>query len=504
VKPGLIPSHTFAWEVNAVCVAALVAIYAALPASYVSFFYAFLFIVSVDACRYYYFRGKTPGVPYTLPFMNIVSMILHPVRFWGEQAQISMQGSVGMSTNTLAGKNMLFVTDVKLCREIMTGEGVFQIYAHPNAKWLFGPGNLIYMGTEAHKQFRALLTPALFSNEALTMYAEAQEGVCRRFLKSISQNCMDKRKELDVRIAFRSMAAAASQESFLGPYLNDTLRKDLENDILVFTLGFLCFPFPYLGTGLSKAIQAKHRIMGAIEKMMPLARQHVESGKEPRCLLEHWAVSMGSASVESTKGFSDKDIAMTVMDFLFAAQDATNSALTFACDVLATRPDVVQKVRDEVLKETKDRPLWSLIRDPERLQYTSKAAVQLLHHKPPVPMIPHLALQNTTLGGRKVPKGTVLIPSIVHSAKTSGSSATYDPDGELTDAQFVKTPIFGGGQHKCPGRRYAESLLTVFLAIMLTEYEWERVGPRPEVDDIMYYPTLFPKENMFLIRPRKE
>lgn len=509
-KSGSSPlsSNTFAWECNAISVPVLVAIYAALPESYYNMFYGFLVIVLVDATRYYSFRGSTPGVPYTLPFISLISMLVHPVRFWHEQGRIAIDGGDGMSTNTLVGKMMIFITDAKLCREVMVQEGVFQIYAHPNAKWLFGPGNLIYMPKEMHKAFRAILTPALFSNEALTMYAKAQERVCRDYLVKISKKCTDSGTAVDIRIAFRSMAAAASQESFMGPYLNDKLRQQLEDDILEFTLGFLCFPFPYLGTGLAKALAGKQRLLEAIIVFIPMSRDHIKAGKEPRCLLEHWSLAITAAAKEKgvretdIPGCSDLDIALTVMDFLFAAQDATNSALTAAVDVLATRPDVVDKIRTEV-EASSDKELWSIVRDSDQLVYTTKAGNQMLHHKPPVPMIPHLAQQDTTLGGRKIPKGTILIPSIINAAKTSGSSTVYDPEQDF-DPQFVKTPIFGGGQHKCPGRRYAEVFLTVFLSTFLPAYDFERVGPRPKTDDIMYYPTVFPASNEFLIRPREQ
>jgi sterol 22-desaturase len=508
-KKALLPTETFAWELNAISVAALVAVYAALPESLYSYFYGFLALITIDAARYYSFRGSTPGVPYTLPFVSLLSMLVRPVRFWHEQGQIALKGNQGMSTNTLVGKFMIFISDPKLCREVMLGEGTFQIYAHPNAKWLFGPGNLIYMPTEMHKSFRAILTPALFSNEALTMYAQAQEKICRQYLSKIARKCQETNKAVDVRVEFRSLAAAASQESFMGPYLNDKLRQQLEYDILEFTVGFLCFPFPYLGTGLAKAVQAKHRLLDTIITFLPPAREYVRAGNEPRCLLEHWAVAILAAAkakgVGETEipGCSDLDLAMTVMDFLFAAQDATNSALTAAADVLATRPDVVAKITQEV--QQLDRPLYTMIRDSDQLVFTTKASKQLLHHKPPVPMIPHLALRDTTLGGRPIPKGAILIPSMINAAKASGSSDVFDPYLEtLPDPEFVKTPLFGGGQHKCPGRRYAESLLTVFVSVLCTGYEFERVGPRPDVDDIMYYPTVFPGSNLFWIRAQED
>jgi cytochrome P450 len=62
----------------------------------------------------------------------------------------------------------------------------------------------------------------------------------------------------------------------------------------------------------------------------------------------------------------------------------------------------------------------------------------------------------------------------------------------------------GGGQHKCPGRRYAESLLVVFLAVLAQDYDWHRTGPRPTEDEFVYFPTIFPRDTEFVITKRED
>jgi cytochrome P450 len=117
-------------------------------------------------------------------------------------------------------------------------------------------------------------------------------------------------------------------------------------------------------------------------------------------------------------------------------------------------------------------------------------------------MIPHLSKKPSTLGGHYIPSGAVLIPSLFYAARVNGASTEFLPEREDADPQFVKCMTFGGGQHKCPGRRYAESLLAVFLAVAASNYRFERVGERPHEDDFIYFPTLFPARNDFLIKAR--
>lgn len=499
---------SFHWKLNLYSAICLSLAFIFLPEQYRAYMTFFFGFVSMDAARYYYLKANLHGAPYTLPFVTIAAMLMAPEKFWAEMGEIAMASPEGLCNNQWVGVQLIFCTDPKKCREVFTGDGVYQFYVHPNSKWLFGVNNLVYLDGDAHKSIRRVLTPALFNSGALEYYAQCQEAVLRRYLDRFVKQCKEGNKPIDVRIAFRSMAAAASQESFLGPYLNDELRIRLEEDILDFTMGFLSPPIPFM-FGLKRAIQAKHRIEKIIRLAVPKAKEYVLNGNPPRCLLERWAKSILEVAKEKgiepndVFGCSDHDVALTVMDFLFAAQDATNSALTYAADVLEAYPEVVEKMRAEVEAALggKTGEIWKrLFAETNNMPYTKRVCNQLLHHKPPVPMLPHLTLKACQLGPHPIPKGVIVIPSIFYSAREAGSSADFLPDREDQDTQFMKGMTFGAGQHKCPGRRYAETQLTVFLAIVATGYRFERIGDRPSQDDFIYFPTLFPARNEHIIK----
>jgi cytochrome P450 len=500
--------HTFHYELNVYSFGFLYLLYRVVVFPPVLVKVA-LTLVALDAAKYYYYRGRLAGVPYTLPFVSLIAMIVRPTRFWAEMAHIAMESEAGVCTNILVGNFMVFCTDPQLCREILTGEGSYGVYAHPNAIWLFDPDNLIYLDKEPHKKFRAILTPALFSETALAQYAHAQERVVRKYMRNYQQLCVDKKDAIDLKTYFRSMAAASSQESFLGPYLTEEMSAHLERDILTFTMGFLCFPFPYFNSGLKQAVDAKHRIEKTVREIVPKTREYVMAGNEPRCMMEHWSKSILDAAKDmncdpqEVAQCGDDDIARSVLDFMFAAQDATNSALVASVDVLDAHRDVLARLRQEVAEKCGKGEVWQQCRAADGMPYVSKVANQLLHHKPPVPMIPHITKKAVALGGHVLPKGCVAIPSLQYSARVSGASLEFLPERDDQDSQFVKTVTFGGGQHKCPGRRYAESLLNVFLAVVAQEYDFHRTGPRPSADDFIYFPTIFPADSKFVIKARE-
>eukprot|EP00529_Nitzschia_sp_RCC80_P012128 CAMPEP_0113513376 /NCGR_PEP_ID=MMETSP0014_2-20120614/39828_1 /TAXON_ID=2857 /ORGANISM="Nitzschia sp." /LENGTH=565 /DNA_ID=CAMNT_0000409773 /DNA_START=227 /DNA_END=1924 /DNA_ORIENTATION=- /assembly_acc=CAM_ASM_000159 len=499
--------NTFHWELNFYSFTFLVFLYNILPVEYRGYMKFVFAVIAMDAARYYYMKGSMHGCPYTLPFVTVAAMLIRPERFWAEMANIALASPDGLCTNQLVGKFLVFVTNPKTCRQIMAGEGTYQIYAHPNALWLFGEKNLIYLDKDPHKDLRRILTPALFGNDALEYYATCQEKVISAYMDKYAKQCEETGKPIDLRLCFRSMAAAASQESFMGPYLTDELRVQLEHDILEFTMGFLSPPIPS-AFGLKTAIDAKDRIEEVIQSMVPKSKAYVAAGNEPRCLLERWAVSITETAKEKgvkeddLLGCDEENIGRTVLDFLFAAQDATNSALTYAADVLEARPDVMEKMEAEVESSLgRDaKNIYTKLFRTEELSYTQKVSNQMLHHKPPVPMIPHLSLKASHFDNHYIPKGTVSVPSLFYAARESGSSTDFLPDREDQDTQFMKCMTFGAGQHKCPGRKYAETQLSVFLAIVSTQYRFERVGDRPNQDEFIYFPTLFPCRNDYMLK----
>ncbi|KAL7568016.1 hypothetical protein ACA910_004600 [Epithemia clementina (nom. ined.)] len=505
-------STTFHWEMNLYSAVAMALLYYATAERHRVVWHVLYALLALDAARYYYRRGAMAGVPYTLPLVNLMAMLIHPERFWAELGTIALASPDGLCANTMVGNQLIFVTDPALCRQVFTGEDDFGLYAHPNAIWLFDPKNLIYLQGSVHKKVRAVLTPALFSDAALQQYAQAQERVCRRALEQhAAKNLAGEGagQPFDAMVAFRQLGAQSSQEAFLGPYLTPEMRVSLESDILVFTMGFLSFPFPYVG-GLRQALLAKKRVETLVrDELVPQARAHVLAGKPPRCLLEHWCAAIVQAAQErncdvtQVHGCTDDDIGRCLLDFLFAAQDATNSALVYGLDVLQAFPNVLQKCHEEIVHQVGlDGSIASLIGGEDKLIYTGKVANQLLHYKPPVPMVPHLSRHDTTLAGHVIAKGTVVIPSVTYSARVSGHALEFWPERDDADAQFLQTVVFGAGQHKCPGRRYAESLLRVFVSVVAQDYVIERPGPRPGPDDFIFFPTLFPKDSKFILRKR--
>jgi cytochrome P450 family 710 subfamily A protein len=469
---------------------------------------------------YLWRKGNTPGAPWIKPIVgDLFSMVVNPVPFWEKQRNFSRDG---FSTTSMAGRLMVYITNIPIGRAVCARLEDFILYAHPNAAFLFGKENLIYMDRDVHKDFRRLWLPGLFNKNALNMYLHTQETVIRHVLKKL----VARGGQLDMAQELRSMAALTSQEAFVGPYLSkytDELpdRQELAADYLSFTKAFLTFPLPIPGTQLWAGMQADKRIRVKLAEMAKKSKEYTWNGGEPRCVLDFWTKTVKDEKAKNIA--DDKLMACTVLDFLFASQDATTSALAWTMALMAQYPHILARIRKEVETAFAKSGNQSVVENFDQFKYTQFVAVEILHFKPPVPMVPHLAKRDTELApGFTVPKGAMIIPAIYAVAQenspfrgepTSPTSPTEekigDEENEIgtvpknADPDFDKVLVFGAGQHKCPGRRYALQFVAAFLAILASEYEFKRILT-PSSGGYLYLPTIFPGDSLYTLTARQE
>jgi hypothetical protein len=121
------------------------------------------------------------------------------------------------------------------------------------------------------------------------------------------------------------------------------------------------------------------------------------SGAEPSCLLDAWVSEMikaraGQGSDEQrrvlSREYSDHEIAMVVLSFLFASQDAMTSAIVYLFQLMANNPEILAKVREEqyrVRNNDVDAPLS--LESVDEMVYTRACVKESLRLLPPVIMV---------------------------------------------------------------------------------------------------------------------
>jgi cytochrome P450 family 710 subfamily A protein len=206
---------------------------------------------------------------------------------------------------------------------------------------------------------------------------------------------------------------------------------------------------------------------------------------------------------------TDEEISRITLDFLFAAQDASTSSLTFAVHELCKDPEILEKVRNEQ-KLIRPDPSASITPDTlTQMKYTWQVMKELLRLRPPATIAIHLANKPIQISeDYTAPKGTLIIPSIWSSNRIGyPDPEKFDPERFNSDRmEHIKFDrnflTFGAGPHVCIGQRYAMNHIMLFMSL-LTDMDFKRAD-RPNKDKIMYLPTVYPADGCVLdyFKPR--
>jgi cytochrome P450 len=188
--------------------------------------------------------------------------------------------------------------------------------------------------------------------------------------------------------------------------------------------------------------------------------------------------------------------------FLLAGHETTAKALTWTLYILARAPDWQERVRDEVLSVAGHGRIEA---DAiAKLPLTARVLKEAMRLYPPVPVMTRVTAEETEIGGKHLPKPTLIVMPIfaIHRHKLLWQDpGRFDPDRFLpeNEAKYPRTQFmpFGYGQRVCIGFSFAILEATAVLATLLqsVRFEWDgRHEPEP-----ISRVTLRPKGGMPLI-----
>eukprot|EP01025_Chloroclados_australasicus_P004916 TRINITY_DN11346_c0_g1_i2.p1 TRINITY_DN11346_c0_g1~~TRINITY_DN11346_c0_g1_i2.p1 ORF type:complete len:538 (-),score=42.28 TRINITY_DN11346_c0_g1_i2:444-2057(-) len=459
-------------------------------------------------------KGSLPGPAFVTPIIGTIwTMVMNPYQYWEDQKKYSFPG---MSWTSILGKFTVFVTDAKIQRNLLqyNDEDTLLMAVHPSGRNILGDSNLAFMHGPDHKAIRKSFL-ALFTRKALAKYIEIQDKVIWKHLRFWMEEYDGKPREM--RNFIRDMNAETSQEVFAGPYLmNQVEREQFSNAFKDMTLGFLAFPICLPGTQVWKGKQGRLYIVGLLTKAAEKSKQLMKNGQEPKCLMDYWALQVLKEEQEATeqgteppKHATPSKMADTIMDFLFASQDASSASLAWVFALMADHPDVLEKVREEQTRLRGDdlsAPVNGEVLS--QMTYTRQVVRELLRFRPPAPMIPQLAQKPFKLTeDYTAPAGTLILPSLMNASLQGYSNPEqFNPDrfnpGNDEDKKFGRYFLtFGHGPHRCVGQEYATQHLVCFLAILSMAMEWNRVKG-PDSDKYTYLPTIYPRDTIVSLRWR--
>lgn len=389
----------------------------------------------------------------------------------------------------------------------------------PIAKDIIGDQAWVFLHGKAHAEYRRGLTP-LFTNKAVATYLPVHEKVLGFYFdKFVATSEANQTRPTAFMALFREINCALSCRTFFGDYISQDAVKQIADDYYLITaaLELVNVPFsiniPFTKTWKGK--QTADAVNAEFARCAAACKANMAAGATPTCIVDHWVLHMmeseryrekvaeGVSGLERPSNlireFTNEEIGQTLFTFLFASQDASSSATNWLFQVLAQRPDVLDRLRAENLAARggdKNKPFDLPML--ESLTYTNAVIKELLRHRPPVIFVPYLATKDFPLTtDYTVPRGSMIIPSCypaLHDPLVYPNPDNFDPERWISGDAESKSKnwlVFGAGPHDCLARKYVPLSMAAMIGKAALELDWEHHATEKS-EEIRVFATLFP------------
>ncbi|XP_053332469.1 cytochrome P450 3A30-like [Clarias gariepinus] len=187
--------------------------------------------------------------------------------------------------------------------------------------------------------------------------------------------------------------------------------------------------------------------------------------------------SQKSENVNQINGLSDHEILSQSMVFIFAGYETTSSTMSFLFYNLASNPDTVKKLQEEIDATFPNKAAVdydTLV----NMDYLDAALNESLRLYPVAFRLERVCKENFEIKGLTIPKGTVvLIPTYVvqRDPEYWTDPDTFNPERFTKENQESTEPYtympFGLGPRNCIGMRFARVIIKLAVVEILQRFD---------------------------------
>ena len=326
------------------------------------------------------------------------------------------------------------------------------------------PGAIMAMDDPAHKQHRRIMQGA-FKRSAMERYVQDMGPVIARVLaawpagKGQTTLFFPQVKALTLNIAARVFMGMA-----LGPEA-DRMNQAFV-DTVAASLALVRRPLPPLA--MWRGVRARRYLVQTMRAR--LADKRASEGPDLFSQLCH-------ARSEDGEAFSDDEVVNHMIFLMMAAHDTTTSALTTMVYCLARQPEWQDRLRQDAQALPDAHLQYAQLAGCERTEWVMKEALRMY---PPLTSIPRKAARDCEFGGYRIPKGTPVGISPIHTHHLPSIwtlPMQFDPErfsparAEHRQHAYAYLP-FGGGAHLCIGQHFADMEVKSVLHQLLRRFKF--------------------------------
>ncbi|MDB4958524.1 MAG: cytochrome [Myxococcales bacterium] len=390
----------------------------------------------------------------------------------------------------LAHIPVYIVTDADIAHEVLVEQAAsFKKSAGLQfLKPMLGEGLLTAEGTP-HKRHRKLLSPA-FAPKRLAAYGDVMVDETNRQIDrwragdtvDVSEEMM----QMTLAIAGRTLFSAdiRSDAKKVSEGLELGMRAQVESLRSPIRLGY-DWPLP-------RHLRMKRAVKLLDEVVYRLIREGRARGTDAGDVL---SMLLLARDEEDGTRLSDQQVRDEVMTLLLAGHETTANALTWTWWQLGKNPRVLAKLVDEIDRVVSKRRI--VIDDLAQMPWNLAVIEEAMRMHPPAYMTGRETIEPVTIGGHRMPPGSIVainIRGIHRRPDYFAAPDTFSPERMLPEAKKARPRHhylpFGAGPRVCIGSHFA--LLEAQLALA-TMAQRARLRPLPLRLDAEPLVTLRPR-----------
>lgn len=307
------------------------------------------------------------------------------------------------------------------------------------------PGAVMAMDDPRHRAHRRIMQAA-FRRSAMERYVQDMGPVIEQVLAGWPRGPMKffpEVKALTLNIAARVFMGMA-----LGPEADRMNRAFI--DTVEASLALIRKPLPPFA--MWRGVRARQFLVGLMRERLPAKR--ASEGPDLFSQLCH-------AQGEDGERFTDEEVINHMIFLMMAAHDTTTSSLTTMVYCMATHPEWQDRLREDAQALPNAHLQFGDLAGRERTEWVMKESLRLY---PPLTSIPRRAARDCEFGGYRIPKGTPVGVSPIHTHHMPSlwtDPERFDPErfsaerAEHRRHAYGYLP-FGGGAHLCIGQHFAD------------------------------------------------
>ncbi|XP_012281037.1 cytochrome P450 4C1 [Orussus abietinus] len=243
----------------------------------------------------------------------------------------------------------------------------------------------------------------------------------------------------------------------------------------------------YLHNVTNNVIQKKKAALSGTEDSQDNNKENTQDGLRRKIFLD----MLMELSHEGTK-FTDEELREEVDTMMIAGNDTTATVNCFAMLMLASFPEVQEKVYQELLDiYGPDDIETALVRneDLQRMEYLERVIKETLRLFPVGPILVRRVTQDFDIGGHILPEGSSVVLGVIKLHRNEDywpDPFKFDPDRFLPEEVAKRHPYcwvpFSAGPRNCLGLKYAMMAMKALLSTVLRNYKLIKDNPVPVKD----------------------